>query len=282
METQFVRFAGSAVTVEVEGRRSVKVADFVLQHAPSDGGALPHATFRLLDAADGQLELYRDDKLLYRSDCTAKVAEWLMGEVCRQLADRSGGGLLFHAAGLTRQGQGILVPGGIGAGKSTFAAWLASIGCGYLTDELVYVPHGSDQMLPFVRPLNLKRPARAALENHYDLAGNAPGILSGPTSDLLAPAVLGLGQQRRPTLQLILLPRYDCGGEPSFRRLSAAQAGLALMECLVNARNLPQHGFSEAVRLAQSAPSYKIQYSHFDQIEEPVAGLLQQMSAGYD
>ena len=51
MERQTVHFASSAVAVEHEGERSAQIVDFVLRHAPRDGDAPPHLTFRLIDAA---------------------------------------------------------------------------------------------------------------------------------------------------------------------------------------------------------------------------------------
>ena len=38
------------------------------------------------------------------------------------------------------------------------------------------------------------------------------------------------------------------------------------MQSLVNARNLLDHGFPDAVALAKSAPAYRAAYSRFDQI----------------
>jgi hypothetical protein len=82
-----------------------------------------------------------------------------------------------------------------------------------------------------------------------------------------------------PPLGLIVFPRYLPGSDLALRPLSKAQAGLALMECLVNARNLPGHGFSEIARLARRAPAYKLNYADFDQIGERIEMLLQSSQA---
>ena len=50
--------------------------------------------------------------------------------------------MLFHAAALTWQSRGILLPAFTGAGKSTLTAWLLGQGFSYLTDELAFVPAG--------------------------------------------------------------------------------------------------------------------------------------------
>jgi hypothetical protein len=278
MKRETVHFACSAVAIEHEGERSAQIVDFVLRHAPRDGDAPPHLTFRLMDAGAGRLALHRNDTLVYHGDCSARAAEWLLGEVCHHLADRSRGGLLFHAAGLTWQGQGILVPGAVSAGKSTFAAWLTTLGCRYLTDELVYVPHGSDRMRAFVRPLNLKKPARQVLAGRFDFQPDDSCILCGPGFDLIAPSLLELGDQFAPVVSLMLFPQYQQDGEPSFRRLSGAQAGMSLMEALINARNLPGHGFAEIVRLARAVPAYGTRYSHFGQVGESMSKVLHDLT----
>jgi len=71
----------------------------------------------------------------------------------------------------------------------------------------------------------------------------------------------------------MIFPRYQPDVEFALRPISKAQAGLALMECLINARNLPGHGLSEIARLAQVAPAYKLSYANFDQIGERIEAL---------
>ncbi|MCP4513786.1 MAG: hypothetical protein GY824_00965, partial [Delftia sp.] len=138
---RIVSFGGSAVAIDHSGERAAASVAFLFRHAPGGGDVAPHVTLRIASKEKGGgLTLYRDEELIYAGDCQATWAELLLGETCHHLADRSRGGLLFHAAGLAWQGRGLLLPGGIGAGKSTLAAWLASRGWDYLTDELVFVP----------------------------------------------------------------------------------------------------------------------------------------------
>jgi hypothetical protein len=272
-QRRLVSFGGSAVAVEYSGARIAAIVDFVFRHAPAQGDAPPHLTFRAMPTKrPGEVALYRGDTLIYQGDSEATWAELLMGEACHNLADRSQGGLLFHAAGLAWRGKGVLLPGGIGAGKSTLAAWLATRGLDYLSDELVFVPHGADTMQTFVRPLNLKSPSRAVLRDYLD--PDTAHVLSSSQATLISPRAF------RPTvapgalpLGLILFPRYQPGSDFVLRLLSKAQGGLALMECLVNARNLADHGLSEIARLAQVAPAYRMRYAHFDQIGESLEAL---------
>lgn len=275
-ERRLVSFAGSTVAIQYRGERPTAVVDFLYRYAPGISGPSPCVTYRLTASRrSDQLYLYRDGVLFYRNSSDGAVAEILLGDSCHHLAKESRGGLLFHAAALAWEGRGVLIPGGMGAGKTTLAAWLTAKGLAYLTDELVFLPHGRDQMQAFTRPLNLKRTSIHALERHIDFPGLAGSVLCNAHSCLIPHTLIGSGAApARTPVSLILFPAYAAGTEPAIHSLSPAQAGLALMGCLVNARNLSDHGFQEIVRLAQLAPAFRLCYSTFEQVEARLEGLL--------
>ena len=273
-QRRLIGYAGSTVAVEY-GDSAAELVDFLFRHV-SGSDAEPQATFRISPPDErGAVTLTRGEAPLYHGDSIPMLAEVLLGGVCRELAEGSRGGLLFHAAGLSWRGRGILLPGGISAGKTTLAAWLTAQGLDYLSDELIFFVRGSERMVPFTRPLNLKRAARPALQPVFDFEAHADRILGHPRADLV-PATLLNPENRpgEPPLGMILFPRYQAGAPFALQPLRGAQTGLALMECLVNARNLPEYGFPEVVRLARRVAGYTLRYSHFDQIEEPLASLL--------
>ncbi len=271
-QRRIVSFGGSAVAIEYSGERAVASVAFLFQHVPAEGNVAPHVTFCVAsDEQSEDLTLYRDETLVYAGDCQATWAELLLGETCHHLADRSQGGLLFHAAGLACRGRGVLLPGGIGAGKSTLSAWLASKGLDYLTDELVFVPQGSNRMQAFVRPLNLKNASLPVLQDCIDFEGRAAHVLSGPQATLVGPRAFqsSVAADEQP-LGLVVFPRYQPGADFALRPLSKAQGGLELMQCLINARNLPDYGLAEIARLAQAAPAFCMSYASFEQVGERI------------
>jgi hypothetical protein len=282
LPTRLIAFAGSTVGVEYEGDGAAKIVGFLYRDIPPATGPGPaHTTFRLLsDDRPGRLRLYRAGTLLYEGDAAAKAADSLLSESCHQLANRSQGGVLFHAGALALpgEGKGWLLPGGIGAGKTTLTAWLLTRGLDYLTDELAFVPDGAETMQTFARPLNLKRPARAALRDHFDFERHADRMLSTRAGDLILPEALQPGRLAGAPddvlVSLIIFPRYQAGSDFVWRPLSKAQTGLALMKCLVNARNLPEHGFPQISRLAKTVSAYHMTYSNFDQIEAQLEDLI--------
>jgi len=275
MPKRLLTFAGSAVVVVYEGTRPEKIVEFLYGDVSSDGDIAPHLTFRLTEDAAGQLRLAQGEDLLYAGDSMAVAADILLGRSCYHLADRSEGGLLFHAGGLCRQEKGLLLPGTMGAGKTTLVAWLLNQGFDYLTDELVFVPQGTGTIQPFPRPLNLKRPTRPVFADQLDFENLDNQILSTATTDLLPPALFNPNTTlSEPPLTLIVFPHYQANGEFELRQLSKAQVGLELMQCLINARNLPDHGFPEITRLARWVPAYKMIYASFSQVEPHIAALL--------
>ena len=274
---RIVSFAHSAVAIESDGARADRIVDFLFRDTSSDDDVAPRVTFRLAPGADpAKLAVDRDGAMAYESDSDAELAEYLLGDVTVQLADNSRDGLVFHAGALARNGRGVLVPGAIGAGKTTLTAWLVTKGLNYLTDEMVWVPEGTDLVRGFTRPLNVKRPSRLPLQKIFDFEKHAAQILSSAWIDLIPPAVLKPGNTlSAPRLNLIVFPNYQPACTPQIQPLSKAQAGFALLQTLVNARNLPEHGFPEAARLAQLAPAYRARYSDLEQIQESMENLLE-------
>lgn len=261
-----VHFANSAVAMEYEGARAAAIVEFLFRHIESAGAVVPHVTYQVLVQAD-ELRLQRDDVTLYRGSSDADCADILLGDSTHELADRSTGGLLFHAAGLTWQGRGLLLPGRIASGKTTLSAWLATQGFDFLSDELIFVPTGSTLMQALTRPLNVKSPSRSVLRPYFDLDLHATQFFSTPRGDLIPIELLRPENEvSTPALATIILPQHAVEAAFTVERLSPGQAAFALIDTVVNARNLPDHGMPELARLARLIPAHRLVYSTFAQL----------------
>jgi hypothetical protein len=278
--TRLVAFARSTVAVDYQGDQAAALVDFLFGGLSTAVESPPQITFRLLPGErPGELALHREGDRLY-TGYPATMAEHLLGYVGYELADHSRGGLLFHAAALAWQGCGILLPAFTGAGKSTLTAWLLGQGFSYLTDELAFVPAGSVWLHGFTRPLSLKSSGRAVLAlppltAAKSSTGSPFQFLHSPHLDLISPALLGISASRNDApLRLIVFPQYQAGAPLVLHPLSGAQAGKALLECLINARNLPDHGFFEVTRLAHHLRAYRLTYGHFNRLNQQLTDLL--------
>jgi hypothetical protein len=271
VKERLLHFAGSAIAIEYDGAPCERILDILFRHIPANGRAYPHLTYRLVwEETNRELALYRGESLEYHSPSLEAMAAYLMERACYHLADHSQGGLLLHAACLSREGQGFILPGASGSGKSSLAAWLLlQENYHYLTDELAFIPERTLECQGFSRPLNLKPTSQSLFPGLFEAVGEDERLLVSSTrvltpAECLSPMpVLGAT-----TIDRLVFPRYLDGAGFELRALTKAQAGLALMQCLINARNLPEHGFHEAARLCRVVPAFQITYSDFKQIEE--------------
>lgn len=273
--TRIVSFAGSSVRIDAVGSDAVALTGFLFDGVLAADGPPPHVTLRV--AAHGAVRsLHVDDILYCERDSNGSLASALLDQALYHLSDRSTGGLLLHAAAVCRGARTVLLPGESGAGKSSLAAWLTSNGFDYLTDELVFIPSGTFRVIPFVRPLSLKASARQTVASDViDFKALGAASLTSEEASLIQPAAFGaIGQASTPELAAIVFPRFSLGAPLRIEPLSKADTGLALMAGLLNARNLPGHGFAEVTRLARAIPGSRLEYGTFSQLGEWTAQVL--------
>lgn len=265
--TRVVTFAGSSVRIDAVGSDALSLVRFLFDAVVPAEGPPPHVTLRV--AAHGAVRaLYVDDILYCERESVGSLASAVQDQALFHLSDRSTGGLLLHAAAVCRGTQTVLLPGTSGAGKSSLAAWLTSHGFAYLTDELVFIPSGTLDVVPFVRPLSLKASARQTVgADVIDFAALSASSLTSPEVSLIQAAAFGaIGHAGTPELAAIVFPRFSLGAPLRIEPLSKADTGLELMSGLINARNLPGHGFSEVTRLAKLIPGSLLEYGAFSQL----------------
>ena len=78
----------------------------------------------------------------------------------------------------------------------------------------------------------------------------------------------------------MVFPRFEQGASLRIEILSAAQAGLELTACNVNARNLFDHGFGTITSFARGVPAVMLHYGDFTQLEGVLDTLLKLAAEG--
>ena len=68
----------------------------------------------------------------------------------------------------------------------------------------------------------------------------------------------------RPEIKLLLFPNAADKKKNRLEKLSKAETAIKLVKCLVNGRNLLNHGFDEISRIAKQVPAYNLSDSGFD------------------
>jgi len=279
-----VCFANRTITVKTDDARGRDIIDHLFTDIDTQTTVTPHCRFSIKRIENEwllEINTEEDVKTLYRGASAGDLASVLVGEVIYHLTDRCDSGLVFHAAAVTRDGATAALPAASGSGKTTLCAWLVSQGWTYLSDELVHVPLGSDEIQAFTRPFNFKRPAYPVVTKEFGLSPDADYALTGSFASLIAHRQLAdrAIPDTNLTLTHLVFPRYTPSHTGQLSKLTPARAGLALMECLVNARNLPEHGFNEVGRLVRQIQPWAFEYSDFETARTKLLPVLENATA---
>ena len=192
-----------------------------------------------------------------------------MQQVVEQLIIDNHTHVILHGGAITLQGKGVMLCGASGSGKSTLTTWLVKEGANYLTDEVIAFPLTSAEMTGFSRPIILKNGSSFVWEKWLSTE-QAKQVLHLPVGiHWLAPDVLGATiQQQTVQPEFILFPTFDAQIDLEIRPLTSAQTAFALMQQLVNARNLPRHGIDTVKAISTSAKGFAIRYHDASLVEQ--------------
>jgi hypothetical protein len=189
-------------------------------YAPlSTGGGAGHVLSLRSTAAGGRqsFELHLDGVRLLRAPAASIAFRHLLFEANQQAIEQTTDLVLVHASAVARDGKAVVVPGPMGAGKSTLAAVLVQAGLAYLTDELVALDPGAGMIRAYPKYLSVG-PALASL------ASVPPAMRSYVGDDhLVAPRALGaVAAAAEPAV--VILPRYERGAATVLEAIPAAEA----------------------------------------------------------
>jgi hypothetical protein len=211
--------------------------------------------------------VFKDGSHVFSYREGVEVANYLMNAIKHDLTKNIENKLAIHSALVSDSKGSVLLPGASGAGKSSLTAGLIKLGFHYHTDELVLIDFDQDELLPFVRPLNVKLKGLNPVLDLFGLDRANPELMIGTHASsiphrLLNPNYICVP----PSLRAIVFPKYLENDLPSVRKMSAAEAMIEIMRCNVLARNLPGLGVERIKTIVQKIPAYSFTYSHFDQV----------------
>ncbi len=144
---------------------------------------------------------------------------------------------------------------------------------------MIFLPENdTDTLIPFPRPLCIKAGSLEAIKKI--LPENKKEEILADNNGAVVPHRLLNPDFSLPTSSpsLILFPSYQQDTSLQLEKISPARASSMLMSCDVNARNLPDHGFSRIVQLARSTPAYQLTYSSFSGFKTLLSDLFSQIS----
>jgi hypothetical protein len=185
---------------------------------------------------------------------------------------------LVHAAAAGAPAGAVLLPGGMGAGKSTLVAGLVQRGLRYLTDEVVAIDKDGT-VRPYPKHLSLGERTSPVLADLDACVPNDPdGLLGGRR--LVPPSCLrggGVGPAMAP--RLVVLPEFAPGADPRLEPLPAPEALFALAAHTFRLDREPARSLATLESVAAGCACFRLVSGDLDRACELVLGLLEPLGA---
>ena len=191
------------------------------------------------------------------------LPNFVMEAVVRALIEDISTGVALHAGAVRWNGKAVLVAGPSGSGKSSLIAWLMDCGFEYLTDEAAVLDSGG-MLLGMPRALVVK-PGAAEKVACFPAFEGAYVVQAG-FHTMVRPLTARFGTGASPC-GLIIFPIFERSATLSITPLSAAQTAMRLVECNLNARNLPDGGFRAITGLSRKVPAVALRFGGFEHLE---------------
>ncbi len=187
-------------------------------------GEAPHA---LVMGAAGptarpQYFVAADEGIVVRSPASTVAFAHLMFEMNQRAIAQSTSAIRVHAAAAVLGGGAVVLPGPMGAGKSTLVAGLVQRGLSYVTDEVVAIDPVSHRVLPYPRPCSLGVPPAALAASTWSPSDAAQRYLGG--SGFVPATRLGAVTVGPVPIRGVVLPKYVNGASTTLTPLGEADA----------------------------------------------------------
>ncbi|MGD0958066.1 MAG: hypothetical protein ABR953_14735 [Candidatus Acidiferrales bacterium] len=183
----------------------------------------------------------------------------------------------MHAAGFSKDGKAILIPGTSGAGKSTLAITLLRSGFGYLSDDMVFLRRRSDglEVLGFPEDVDVSDQTISFFPE-LDFLGRSPKAVGWPKRQVRADEVYGAELVREARPGAIVIPQISREGRSAVRPIDADEAWLEMISnlLLTEGRSCQSH-LDILTELVRQTPCYRLETGRdFDRIPVLLGELL--------
>jgi len=179
--------------------------------------------------------------------------------------------VIVHAAVLAKDGKAVLFPAPPGSGKSTLTAWLAFNGWRLLSDEMALLIPGTNQVVPFVRPICLKNQSIDLARQWFPQGRFSTIAKNTHKGDVvhLSPPAQSWQQHTEPAeVVAIVFPKYQKAQPLQVTALNQAQAFMALAENAFNFSLAGSQGFHTIVQLVERCQNYEVTYTEVAELAE--------------
>jgi hypothetical protein len=214
--------------------------------------------------------VHLDGVRLLRTEAASIAFQHLLWEANRHAIDETRDSVLVHASAAAVEGRAIVLPGPMGAGKSTLAAALVRAGAGYLTDEIVAIDPRTGLVAPYPKYLSLG-PALA------HLVPDRPAAQRSFVGEqlLVSPEVIRTGAVAAPAPpRVVVFPRYRPGAATSVEALPPAAALAALAQHAFHLETDGPRVLATLATTVQQAACFALESSDVDDARDALLRLL--------
>ena len=187
------------------------------------------------------------------------------------------GSYSMHAAGFSKDGKAILIPGTSGAGKSTLAITLLRSGFGYLSDDMVFLRRRSDGLRVLGFPEDVDVSDRTiSFFPELDFLGRSPKADGWPKRQVRADEVYEAEPVREARPGAIVIPQIADKERSAVRPIDADEALLEMVSnvLLTEGRSCQSH-LDILTELVRQTPCYRLETGRdFDRIPVLLGELL--------
>jgi hypothetical protein len=183
----------------------------------------------------------------------------------------------MHAAGFSKGGKAVLIPGTSGAGKSTLAITLLRGGFGYLSDDMVFLRRRSDGLgvLSFPEDVDVSDKTISFFPE-LDFLGRIPKAVGWPKKQVRTDEVYGSELVSEAQPGAIVIPKISGKEKSNVRAITADEALLEIVSnvLLTDGRSCQSH-LDVLTELVRQTPCYRLETGRdFDRIPVLLAELL--------
>lgn len=176
--------------------------------------------------------------------------------------------LIVHAAVLEKDGQGIIMPGVPGSGKSTLCAAMSLRGWRLLSDEMALLDPVSLDISPVPRPVSLKNESIGVINDFSATAEMGPAA-KDTAKGTVAHLKPSLSSVQKATVtcrpNAIVFPKYRAESDTCLTEKAKTRALMEIQENAFNTHILGKDGFDSAKALISNCPVYSLEYSRLEE-----------------
>ncbi len=176
--------------------------------------------------------------------------------------------LIIHSAVVEKNGQGLILPGSPGSGKSTLCAALVHRGWRLLSDEMVLLSVADGMIYPIPRPVSLKNQSIEIIKEFAQEAIFGERV-EGTTKGDIEHMCASQDSIQRLSIAInarhLVFPHYQSGCKTEVVPLSKGKAAMNLIENAFNFNILGAVGFNMISDLVNSLECYDFFYPNLHQ-----------------